>query len=345
VVVKSGINLKLAPMLAAGALVAGTAPALAATPLGEVIPAGVASGGCTNCGQLQVSTAPGSAPYVVGLGGGVITSWTFHDVTAPTSAKLRLFAPGPGAGQYTLLAETPYRSFSAGETATTPTRIPVAAGVHLGVAVTAADQDYITGYAGDHVSSNFDVAAPIGASELVTTSDERHVNIAAVVEPDADHDGYGDDTQDKCPSDPSKQGTCSGAPPIPAAPKPPSVPSIPSSPATQTTVLTGASGPLVSLIAPRSESIKRRVVKVGITSVGDVTVSASGQVGAGKLRSVSQAIGAGKRITLKLTIPKRSLRAIRGRLAHHKKVSAKVTVAVNGAGGATTASLRIRLTR
>jgi hypothetical protein len=335
-------------VLAVGALIAGASSAIAATPLGEVIPAGVAGGGCTNCSQLQVSTAPGSAPYVVGLGGGVITSWTFHDVTVPTSAKLRLFVPGPGPGQYTLVAETPYRSFKAGETATTLTRIPVAQGTHLGVAVTAADQDYITGYTGDHVSSNFDVNAPIGASQLVSTSDERHANIAAVVEPDGDHDGYGDNTQDKCPSDPAKQAGC-GAPPIPAAPKPPSapppppVPPIP--PVTQTTVVIGASGPLVSLVAPRSESIKHGVVKFGVKSLGNVTVSASGQAGARKLRSVSEAIGAGKQITLKLRISKRSLRTIRGRLAHHKKVSAKVTVLVHGPGSDSTASLRIRLTR
>src|SRR5262249_9456177 len=155
--------------------------------------------------------------------------------------------------------------------------------------------------------------------------DEYHVNVAAVVEPDADHDGYGDDTQDQCPKDPAKQTGC-GAPPIQAGPKPkpPSdppatpAPPIPPSPVTQTTVLNGASGPLVSLMAPRSESIKRGVVKFGVTSLGDVTVSASGQAGKRKLGSVDQAIAAGKHITLKLRISKKSLRAIRGRLAHHK---------------------------
>ena len=34
------------------------------------------------------------------------------------------------------------------------------------------------------------------------------VDLSAVLEPDADHDGYGDETQDKCPTDPSTQGPC-----------------------------------------------------------------------------------------------------------------------------------------
>jgi hypothetical protein len=34
------------------------------------------------------------------------------------------------------------------------------------------------------------------------------VNVSATIEPDADRDGYGDETQDRCPTDPSTQGPC-----------------------------------------------------------------------------------------------------------------------------------------
>ena len=34
------------------------------------------------------------------------------------------------------------------------------------------------------------------------------VNAQAVVEPDADHDGFGDNTQDQCPSNGTTQGPC-----------------------------------------------------------------------------------------------------------------------------------------
>jgi hypothetical protein len=338
------MNSRLALLLTAGALAVTAAPAAAATSLGGIAPGLAGLGGCTNCGQLQTQTAPGSVPYVVPAGGGVITSWTFRDVTKATAARLRLFEPGPGAGQYTLIAETPYRDFNLGETATTLTQIPVAAGVHLGIAVTAADQQYYTLNSGDKVSSNFDVLAPIGASQLLTESDGRHVNIAATLEPDADHDGYGDETQDACPSDPTQQLNCSqGAPPIPAAPHQPSPPSTPTPPAAgnQTGAITVKAGSFVSLVTPARESIKSGFVTVAATSVGQVTLSASGKVSGRALGSTTTTIAAGQRVTLKLRIPKKTLHAVRKRLAHHQKVSAKVTVSANG----TTTAVTVRLAR
>lgn len=324
------MNSRLALILAGGALALSAGPAAAATSLGQVAPA-AATGGCTNCGMLQTQTAPGSAPYVVPAGGGVITSWSFRDTSKATAARLRLFAPGAGPGEYTLIAQTPYRNFALGEAGPTQTQIPVAAGVHLGIAVTAADQAYYTYNDGDTVGGNFDVAAPIGASALVGNFGQRHVNIAAILEPDADHDGYGDETQDGCPSDPTVQTKC---PPAPAGSQQPSTPQ--SSPATTT-----QAGPLVSLVTPARESIKTGYVIVSATSAGKVTVSATGRIGSSKLRSATKTLQTGGRATLKLKIPKKTLRAIRLRLAHHRKVSAKVTVS---AGGSTT-PVTIRLVR
>ena len=45
----------------------------------------------------------------------------------------------------------------------------------------------------------------------VSTSGELLVN--ADIEPDADHDGYGNETQDRCPTDATAQGTCPPPPP------------------------------------------------------------------------------------------------------------------------------------
>ena len=39
------------------------------------------------------------------------------------------------------------------------------------------------------------------------------LNVAADIEPDADHDGYGDETQDACATDPSRQGSCADVDP------------------------------------------------------------------------------------------------------------------------------------
>lgn len=37
---------------------------------------------------------------------------------------------------------------------------------------------------------------------------ETLVNVSAVLEADTDGDGFGDETQDQCPTDPSTQGPC-----------------------------------------------------------------------------------------------------------------------------------------
>jgi len=226
----------------------------------------------------------------------------------------------------------------------------VTAGMHLGVAVTAADHQYYTFNNADTIASGPDWFGPLGASVLAINNDGRHVNIAATLEPDADHDGYGDETQDGCPWDPTKQSSC-GQPPLQPAPHQP-VPPQPTPPSTppasgggqssgQSTAVTVQAGPLVSLVTPGRESIARGYVTLAAMSVGQVNVSASGQVSGRALGSAKATIAAGKRVNLNLRIPRKTLRAIRGRLAHHKRVSAKVTVT---AGGATT-SVRVRLVR
>jgi hypothetical protein len=348
------MNSRLALLLTAGALAVSAAPAAAATTLGQIAPAGAGGlGGCTNCSSFQTQTAPGSAEYVVPAGGGVITSWMFRAASTATSAKLRLFAPGPGAGQYTLMAESLSRAFSLGQTGTTATQIPVTAGMHLGVAVTAGDQQWYTYNNLDTISSGLDWFGPLGKSVLAVDTSQRHVNIAATLEPDADHDGYGDETQDGCPWDPTKQSSC-GQPPLQPAPHQPlpPAPSTPSSPATptppdggkaggQSTAVTVQAGPLVSLVAPGRESITSGYVTLAAMSVGQVDVSAGGQVSGRALGSAKATIAAGKRVTLKLRIPRKTLHLIRVRLARHKKVSAKLTVTAGG----TTTSVRVRLVR
>jgi hypothetical protein len=172
------------------------------------------------------------------------------------------------------------------------------------------------------------VNSPLGSISNVSPVTGLRVNIAAVLEPDADHDGYGDETQDGCPTDATQQLPCvAGTTPGGSQSTPPAKPS--------------QVGSLVSLVTPASESIRSGYVTLSATSVGKVTVSATGKIGSKNLRSATKTLQPGGRATLKLKIPKKTLRAIRLRLAHHKKVSAKVTVS---AGGSTT-PVRIQLVR
>jgi hypothetical protein len=77
---------------------------------------------------------------------------------------------------------------------------------------------------------------------------------------------------------------------------------------------------------------------------GTVTVPASAKVF--KLKPVTKQIPAGGKVTLKLRISKRALRAIGRALRHHKKVNAQVTVsAKDAARNVTTTQRTIRLKR
>jgi hypothetical protein len=50
---------------------------------------------------------------------------------------------------------------------------------------------------------------PVGATQTATGPFPNYrVNVAATIEPDADEDGFGDETQDQCPTDASTQGPC-----------------------------------------------------------------------------------------------------------------------------------------
>jgi uncharacterized repeat protein (TIGR01451 family) len=85
------------------------------------------------------------------------------------------------------------------------TRIPTRAGELLGISELDA------GSACEHAASPTDVVAgaPPPAPDIIgdqtqlgTSLPNLRINVAAVVEPDVDVDGYGDETQDGCPGDP-----------------------------------------------------------------------------------------------------------------------------------------------
>jgi hypothetical protein len=343
VTVSHRIDLKLRPrlalLLAGGALALTAAPAMAGTTLGQVdTTTGKGSGACggIGCAYVQSGDAGGSTPYVVPAGGGVITSWTFHAVDAPGAAWVQFYMPTGVLNQYTLIGESNPRTFSLGETATTQTQISVPAGAHLGSDVIGPEPTFGTSNPADQAGA-FTLGAQIGATSILPKIlDHIRVNMSAIIEPDADHDGFGDETQDACPSDPTQQLACAPG----------------TTPGGSGSSTNSKAGPLVSLVTPGRESIRSGYVTIAAMSVGKVTVSASGQVvlpGSARvhaLRSTSKALATGNRTTLKLKIPKLTLRAIRGRLAHHKKVSAKVTVSARSADGTTSSTtVAVRLAR
>lgn len=197
----------------------GAGPAAAAVDLGRVAPWLAVSGsscvsafGCTFIQQSDDGTDSYTAPRNgVITGYSVLTGSGFPGVNV---VGLRIFRPQPGdswllAGRTTDWTIGPL----AGVIADIPTRISVNAGDQIGVGV-EYDGDtawlYATSSPTDtvlRVNTAPTPGATIAPGDTTTFAMSR-VNVKARLESDADGDGYGDESQDSCPSDAAEHGAC-----------------------------------------------------------------------------------------------------------------------------------------
>ena len=164
--------------------------------------------------QATVGGASTAAPV-----DGVVVRWRL--LAAPSgSYKIRILGP-TGGSTYSILRSSQAESVVAPATfaaiTTFDARLPIPAGGYVAlVPPTFTVQSFRetapgSGYrqvndGADGSSVNFAGYGPPIAGEALYDAD---------VEPDADHDGYGDVTQDACPSSGSTQGVCSPPPPLP----------------------------------------------------------------------------------------------------------------------------------
>jgi hypothetical protein len=204
--------------LGVGAVAAAPA-AMASVTIGQTSTSPDFCNGASNYIDTQLSTGP--APSYAAPADGVITSWSTYvgSTTSGVAAELKVFDPATTkvtaqSGAQASLQANQLNTFSASP------GIPIRAGETIAIGQpsgksaycqfsTASSSDDITTYGPDG-----------GPGETLITSGGGgglRVNISAVVEPDADHDGFGDETQDQCPTDASTQGPC---PAQPAAPGP-----------------------------------------------------------------------------------------------------------------------------
>lgn len=192
----------IAPAAAGAAVTVGQSPPSAGTSLGSspLLPGPAID-------VVQLSSGSGNS-YTVPAGGGVITSW--RTMTGAGSVKLRTFKIVPGG--LIPQAESATEALSPSPTQYS-TRVPVAGGEQLGVTATppgtVTDPYYTT------TGEPTDLAAtatsgPLGAVEPILSTSPPGVllNLSAQLEPDADKDGYGDETQDLCPIDAATQAAC-----------------------------------------------------------------------------------------------------------------------------------------
>jgi hypothetical protein len=172
--------------------------------------------GETSCTGVQVAI-PGrttASPIT-----GVVVRWRVGDGTGQLTFRVARPAgdtyPGDdthiGAGSSAPVTVTTPPSSGSGPPAisTFPTRLPIRAGDRIGVDI---GSDSAIGVRDNSAARIVAYDPPLGDGERrsadFTAGFEGLLN--ADVEPDADRDGFGDETQDQCPKDASTQGLCNG---------------------------------------------------------------------------------------------------------------------------------------
>ena len=197
----------LGPTLLAVLLTASLAAspgALAATEVGNLCEAKKVSAEEVTAVQLSRESSSGLPPTAPTAG--VITSWRVNVTFTKEQFPQRLeVLHGAGPAQFTVVGQSDVAMASGGINVF-KTRIPVEAGDRFGVAGRALFCE--TSLSGDVVGTAPGSAAPGSSPIFADTSGKRLLSVSASIEPDADRDGYGDETQDLCPASAARQTAC-----------------------------------------------------------------------------------------------------------------------------------------
>lgn len=184
---------------------------------------GAGSDACTPPGNgyaLTQSFIQGLPSYTA-QADGVITSWStwVGAVDMNTVAELKVWDPAT----HTVRVQSPIETGLTPNSENTFTASPgitihagdtVAVGVPTGKTVYC---QFTTALGNDDIEARTGATGDPQPGESTNTGGgggNLRVNLQAYVEPDADHDGYGDLTQDGCPTDASTHGPC----PVPTGP-------------------------------------------------------------------------------------------------------------------------------
>jgi hypothetical protein len=154
---------------------------------------------------LQTTSASNS--YLV-PSRGVLTSWS-HSAAADPVEQIKLkVARAAGGDSYTTIGEgADYEVPLANTLNSYPVRLPVEAGDLIGFAFTGIGsciEAPVTGYGARFVQAD----PTVSTMSLFGSEGMLRLAVTASLEPDADADGFGDETQDECPTDPSTQRPC-----------------------------------------------------------------------------------------------------------------------------------------
>ncbi len=278
-----------------------------------------------------VATGGGVAPFE-----GVVVRWRIvtgiaSPGTKSVSARLRALRGETGGA-----VESGYTAIPLDEPGLHefPARLPIKKGEQIGLdtLISNRNSEYaalpIVHYASESGSPiEWSPALAEGETRepgfFIAPTSSYDLMLNADVEPDADHDGYGDETQDGCPTDPTRHGACFSSSPPPKDITP----------------------PRTKLTYPvHQDFLTTKKVLVRLRSNEDAVAIASGQLeyprhGGGKgrvvygLRGAKRHIAAGTKTPLRLRLPKKTIAAGAAAMAAGKRVVVKVTVTATDAAG------------
>jgi hypothetical protein len=190
--------------VAAALVLAAPGSASGAVALGSTF---AATEGCV-AGATYLQTSSSGNSYVMPTDG-VITSWAHRAGAGPPDLKFRILRQVAETNYFTLVREGPSTPQTANQLNEFPVRIPVKAGDAIGLFVGPSMNPYncsaVTGKAADAWYYNtldyFEIP-------FVGPGSGYKFDVSAQLEPDADGDGFGDETQDLCPTKASTQAAC-----------------------------------------------------------------------------------------------------------------------------------------
>ena len=163
----------------------------AATQLGQTFPP---PSQCS--GQTYLQSSSDNSAYAAPTAG-VITSWRFlAGPTSPASGLRLKVGRTQGGNVFTIVGESQTEPIAPSQLNSFPTRIPVLAGDVIGFFHSSAANSCngsAMGAHGIHMAPG-DVAA--GTTATFTPDTQFQLDLAATLEPDADNDGFGDESQD-----------------------------------------------------------------------------------------------------------------------------------------------------
>jgi hypothetical protein len=179
--------------------------ASAATEVGDDCAANLEMAPYTSVPEQKAADAspfPVAAPV-----GGVVTSWRMKSLSGQTvPVRMGVFRL-TGEGKFLVAAASAQETVVFGQN-TFKTRIPVQAGDRFAL-MSIDEQDFycLTGNLED-LTWEYVGGVQVGAEYQFHAGTEIRVPVVAVIEPDVDGDGYGDETQDGCPQSAATIAPC-----------------------------------------------------------------------------------------------------------------------------------------